>query len=58
MTKKTFELVAAVLKDQRDTMPVPAFTALTKAFADKFTAENPNFKTALFFKVAGWTEVK
>lgn len=50
MTKKHFEMVAAVLREQRDTMPAPAYAALAKAFADKFKVENPNFKPALFFK--------
>lgn len=50
MTKKHFELVAKVLRENRDKMDIQAFVKLTNDFVAEFKKENPRFDAAKFFK--------
>lgn len=58
MTKKDYELIAAVLKAERAKAPsIDAATAVNEAtisLADKFGDQNPLFKRGVFLRAAGF----
>jgi hypothetical protein len=54
MTKKHFELVARVLRENADKVDTDATVKLAVAFATEFTKENPRFDAVRFLKAAGF----
>jgi hypothetical protein len=58
MTKKDYELIADVLKDQRNLSLMPGFgdptpAMVAKAFADRLATANPRFNRATFLRACG-----
>jgi hypothetical protein len=57
MSRKDFQLIADVLKDQRNlsvqTKVDPTPTMVAHAFADRLAKENPQFNRATFLRACG-----
>lgn len=57
MTRQDFQLIADVIKDQRNlsvqTGVDPTPKMIAHAFADRLATTNPNFKRALFLRACG-----
>jgi len=56
MTKKHFELIAAVVRSLIGSEPRETRTAVAKAFCTALASQNPKFKPSTFLRACGVDE--
>lgn len=54
MHKRDYIIIAALLLDAKQYLPVPAYAKLVTEFCKLLHADNPNFDHARFLKACGW----